>query len=78
MIFPPLPFTGMIASQITAGQYSYLKEPGCVADNVWELEDVGSELLLHVAQEKHCILGAESTNACHCEHKVTRNNLESN
>lgn len=55
---------------------SYLKESGCIADNVCELEDVGSELLLHVTKEKHCILGGESPNACHCKDKNTRSHLQ--
>lgn len=50
---------------------SNLEQPGCIADDVGELEDVGSELLLHVTQEEHCILGGESANFCHCRDKVT-------
>lgn len=48
-----------------------LEQSGCIADNVGELEDVGSELLLHIAQEKHCILGGEPANVCHYKSKVT-------
>lgn len=30
---------------------SNLEQSGCIADDVGELEDIGSELLLHVTQE---------------------------
>lgn len=53
---------------------SNLEQSGRIADDVGELEDVGSEFLLHVTEEKHCILGGESTNACHCKNKVTEKN----
>ena len=39
-----------------------LEESGCIADDVGELEDVGSELLLHVTQEEYSILGGEPAN----------------
>lgn len=42
-----------------------LEQSGRIADNVGELEDVGSELLLHVTEEKHCILGGKPANLCH-------------
>lgn len=57
--------------QVCGGSISNLEQPGCIADDVGELEDVGSELLLHVTQEEHCILGGESANFCHCRDKVT-------
>lgn len=44
---------------------SNLEQSGRIVDNVGKLEDVGSELLLHVTQEEHCILGGEPANACH-------------
>lgn len=47
-------------------------EQSCrIADNVSKLEDVGSELFLHVTQEKHRILGGKSADFCHCDCKVT-------
>lgn len=53
---------------------SNLEQSGRIADDVGELEDVGSEFLLHVTEEKHCILGGESTNVCHCKNKVKEKN----
>lgn len=54
---------------------SNLEHSGRIADDVGELEDVGSELLLHVTEEKHCAIGGESTDACHCKkHKVKGKN----
>lgn len=55
---------------------SNLEHSGRIADYVGELEDVGSELLLHVTEEKHCSIGGESTDACHCkQHKVKGKNI---
>lgn len=48
----------------------YLEKSGCVADDVGELEDVGSELLLHVTQEEDRIFGGEPADVCHCDRKV--------
>lgn len=42
-----------------------LEQSSCITDNVSKLEDVGSELLLHVTQEDYCILGGEPANVCH-------------
>lgn len=52
--------------------FSNLKQSGCVADNVRELENVGSELFLHVTEEQHCIFGGESTDLCHCKTKAMK------
>lgn len=49
-----------------------LQKSGGIADNVAELEDVGSELLLHVTQEKYGIFCGEPADACHCKNKVTK------
>lgn len=49
---------------------NYLEKSGCVADDVGELEDVGSELLLHVTQEKDRIFGGEPADVCHCNRKL--------
>lgn len=46
---------------------SNLEHSGRIADDVSELKDVGSELLLHVTEEKHCAIGGESTDGCHCK-----------
>lgn len=60
---------GEVASEQVSN--SHLQHSGCIADDVGELEDVGSELLLHVTQEQHCILTGESANVCHCKNKIT-------
>lgn len=65
----------IVIVELPCDSIPYLKESGGIADNVGELENVGSELLLHVTKEKHCILGGEPTNTCHCKNKVTWSNL---
>lgn len=53
---------------------SNLEQSGRIADNVGKLEDVGTELLLHVTQEKHRIIDGEPANSCHCKNQVTEQN----
>lgn len=54
---------------------SHLEQSGRIADNVGELEDVGSELLLHVTQEENCVLGGKPADVCHCKSNVTEKNM---
>lgn len=68
----------IVIVELPCDSIPYLKESGGIADNVCELEDVGSELLLHVTKEKHCVLGGEPTNSCHCKNKVMLSNLSKN
>lgn len=68
----------IVIVELQSDSIPYLQQSRGIADNVCELEDVGSELFLHVTEEKHCILGAEPTNSCHCKNKVTRSNLQHN
>lgn len=51
---------------------SNLQQSGSIADNVGELENVGSELFLHVTEEQHRIFGGESTELCHCKTKAMK------
>lgn len=46
---------------------NYLEKSGCVADDVGELEDVGSEFFLHVTQEEDSVLGGEPADVSHCD-----------
>lgn len=57
---------------------SNLEQSGRIADNVGELEDIGSELLLHVTQEEHCIFSGQPPNVCHCKSKITEKNRQMN
>lgn len=52
--------------------FSNLEQSGCIADNVGELENVGSELFLHVTEEQHRIFGGESPKLCHCKTKAMK------
>lgn len=65
----------LVIDELLFDNIPYLKESGSIADNVCELEDIWSELLLHVTKEKHCILGGEPANTCHCKNKVIQSNL---
>lgn len=58
-----------VAENTVGGNTANLEQSCSIADDVGELKDVGSELLLHVTQEQHCVFGGEPADGRHCRSK---------
>lgn len=65
-----------VTENTDGGNVSNLEQSCSVADNVGELEDVGTELLLHVTQEQYCIIGGEPADGRHCRSNGRQKNTQ--